>query len=539
VGAEALAPLPERRRRYDFARGVEHFFLDFVARACRDEDAPPCSPVPIRFAPHCRRMSRTISIRQSLFASVIFLLLLTSAAILAVAAFAAIRGAEGLTRSVIDATEDRMSLEMERFLGEVERDLLIARDWAREHALIPTDTGQLNALFRPMIERSPQLSSILLSTSTGAEYMLLQDPGEPSRWVNRIVQRDLWGNRALFRRWDQATGESSESFEELEYDPRLRTYYRTAVQSDSGAVVAWTPPTVFFTTRDPGITAGAWWSNAQGSDTTVIAFDVLLLDLSRITTRASVSENGRAFIIASESPEDPPRIVGLPGSGVEVSDAELRTRLLRDSASLGPDALPNLPNAVELGVASVSRSIAAWEGASRSEDPIRFDVDGDPWWASFRARPLGSHGIWVAVVAPESDFLGNVVALTRQVAVASFLALLVAIILATRMARSYARPLEALAESSTRISNLELDAVPPIRSRLAEIKELADEQERMRVALDSFSRYMPVEIVRRLVAQGKRQRSVASDGSSRSCSRTSRDSRRSPRPTPPRSSPPT
>ena len=93
-------------------------------------------------------MNRTISIRQSLFLSLVFLLLLTSGAILAVAAFAGIRGAEDLTRSVIDATEERMSDELDRFLGEVERDVLIAREWARTRALDPTDLQELDALRR-------------------------------------------------------------------------------------------------------------------------------------------------------------------------------------------------------------------------------------------------------------------------------------------------------------------------------------------------------------------------------------------------------
>ncbi len=448
-----------------------------------------------------------MTIRQSLLLSLTFILTFTSAAILAVAAFVGVRGAEDLTRSVIEATETRLSEEVDRFLEEVERDVLVTLDWMRSNDLGPSDYEYLNRFFQPLIESTPQLSSVLIARSDGSEYSILQDPADPNKWQNRVLRPTDWGDQALLRYWDTRTGAADEQFGNLDYDPRARPYYRVAVTSDSGGVVSWTAPYIFFVTRDPGITGGAYWVTPGSTDTIVVAFNLLLLDLSSITSQASVSENGFAFALSTITTEESARLVGVPGSGTMLSTDEIRRRLLPDSSVVAkPDEVPALPAADRFEPAPLSRAVEMWSSEGRKTGAISYQIDGDRWWASFRAHDLGSHTMWIAVAAPETDFIGDLVALVRQVGLVALLAFVAAVLLATWLAHRFARPLEALAHSSAQITRLDLRSDLPIESRLKEIKGLAEQQERMRVALDSFTRYMPVEIVRRLMERGEAAR---------------------------------
>jgi adenylate cyclase len=446
--------------------------------------------------------ARVLSIRQSLFLSLTLLLLLTSGAILVVAGVGALRGAGALAQSAVDTTEEGLIEDLDRFLGEVERLVLVSRSWLESESLGPEDYARLNRLFQPLIERTPQLSSVLVARSDGSEFSILRDPTRRTVWQNRVVRPSLWGRDALIREWDTSTGETDESFESLDYDPRTRVYYGTAVAESEPGSVAWTPPTIFYVTRDPGITGGTWWSAPDG-DTVVVAFDLLLMDLSRLTSSAEIGSEGVAFALTAAGGEAP-RIVGLPALGADTSDAAIRVRFLTPGRAVPlPDADPVLPEARDLGSPPVAAAVEAWQGAGRVAGPLEFDVDGERWWASFRPRSVGTEALWIVVAAPESDFVGDLVPLARQVVTVAAFALLASLLLATWLARSYARPLEALARSSHRIARLELDEPPGVESRLKEVRGLADEQERMRRALDAFARYMPVELVRRLVSRGE------------------------------------
>ncbi|MEZ6177491.1 MAG: adenylate/guanylate cyclase domain-containing protein [Candidatus Scalinduaceae bacterium] len=71
------------------------------------------------------------------------------------------------------------------------------------------------------------------------------------------------------------------------------------------------------------------------------------------------------------------------------------------------------------------------------------------------------------------------------------------------LAQTYSLPLEKLAEQSNRIRNLDLRSDQQINSRFVEVQQLANAQKRMLFALQSFARYVPVEVVRKLLRQGE------------------------------------
>jgi class 3 adenylate cyclase len=84
--------------------------------------------------------------------------------------------------------------------------------------------------------------------------------------------------------------------------------------------------------------------------------------------------------------------------------------------------------------------------------------------------------------------------------------LLVALVLAFFISRAYSTALARLVDESERIQRLDLTPPPPLETRLREISQLAQAHERMRLALDAFSRYVPTAVVRELLRRGEAAR---------------------------------
>ena len=85
----------------------------------------------------------------------------------------------------------------------------------------------------------------------------------------------------------------------------------------------------------------------------------------------------------------------------------------------------------------------------------------------------------------------------------TLLALGVGTLMAFYLSRSYSEPLQKLVEHSSRLQTLRTDVEVDVKSKISEVRHLAEAQENMRRALDSFARYVPVDVVRELLSRGE------------------------------------
>ena len=445
---------------------------------------------------------RPVTIRQSMLRNFAVLILLTSGTILLATWVAGSAAVEDLSKSLIERTATRTETELDRFFGTVQSNVMIGTDWVRGGILDPTDHEAMNTLFVPILRQYPQLSSMMVATSDGVEYLLLRDPLKPTAWTNRIVQAGTWGRRVFNRRWDTATGEVEEDFSELEYDPRNRIWYREALKAQAGKEVFWTEPVIFFITKDPGITAATHWE-VDGT-TYVVAFDLLLLDISRFTTDLPVSSRGTAFVLVEDTGSDELAVVGLPRDERYDTPAAIREALLFTPLETAvADTAATLPPAAGHSHPAMSAAVSAWAKVGKPETAFRFQAAGEPWWGGFHSYPLGKNTFRIGVVVPEQDFLGDVIRQRNITLAVSLVALAVALAMALAMARTYGRPLESLADSSRRIRGLDLDEHAAVESTLAEITQLAEAQQQMLSTLQSFAKYVPMEVVRELLRRGE------------------------------------
>lgn len=448
---------------------------------------------------------RPTTIRESLLRNLLLLIVLTTGSILVVIAVAGTRTVRDLSASLIEKTADRTEAELVRFFGTVTAVLNISKGWADQGLLDPAAPESLNGLFVPILGQIPQLSSMLVADTSGTEYLVLRDPLRPDRWMNRVIPADDVGGRALLREWNDGTDGVSERSVGSKHDPRSRLWFKGALRTNPDSPVHWTEPVILLTTKDPGITASAQSPDpSRPGRTVVVAFDLLLMDISRYTTRLRVSDKGKVFVLAENPDSGELWVVGLPSDPRFQSDAAIRDALVFVPPNLAvADSSAQLIHADDFPVEPLASAVAAWREQAGTVEPIQVQSAGEDWWVGFRPFPLGRNMFWIGVAVPESDFLTEVHRQRNHVAVVAFLAVLGAIWMAVLLARRYGQPLESLSVASNRIRDLDFDDEPPIESGLVEVNHLADAQRQMGSAVRSFMRYVPVGVVRELMRRGE------------------------------------
>ena len=431
------------------------------------------------------------SIRWSLIRNLFLLIVVLTATILLSTVYTGRRIAHSTSRDLIDDALQSVRSELHRFTDPVQRSLQFGAQLASTGVIDLDDPAGMNAVFMPLVTQIPQISAVNVGDAEGRGYLLLR---MGDRWRNRFVWQERWGRRMEFSEWADGDAEAREwtvenpSDDEF-YDPRTRDWYRMATELEADApapgAVYWTDVYSFFSTGRPGITAMVHVTDAKGRRY-VLAYDLTLTALTEFTRHLDVSANGFAFLLAEDG-----RVLGLPGLPQFESDAAREAAILERPSALG--------------VPVIQDATAAFRRLRSGQPRIfSFSSDGEQWWCDVQPFALGwNRELTIAALVPQEDLVGIIGEQRLLVLGVSLFGFGVATAMAFWLARRYARPLATLAENSHRIGVLELGELDEVETSLREIDQLAIEQDRMRVALDSFARYVPTEIIRELLSRGE------------------------------------
>ena len=259
------------------------------------------------------------------------------------------------------------------------------------------------------------------------------------------------------------------------YDPRERSWYRQAIVSPD---VVWTEPFLFNEGR-LGITAAlAWREPGTGEVRGVFTADYFLEDISAFLAALTMGRTGRTYVLAP--------------SGVLIAGPSLR---------VGDPTDPLL----EAAVGALPRPLSELPPDDTSN--VLFDHEGVRYVAVFQQFSVTGGMRWVtAVIVPESEFLGIVYDNTRSTIVVGSLALLVALGLGYLLAHNIASPLRRISDDLERVGQFKFSLEPSPSSFVKEIAVVSDSVDRMKAGLRSFGHYVPVELVRDMLASGTEAR---------------------------------
>jgi adenylate cyclase len=444
-----------------------------------------------------------VSIRASLLRSLAGLVLLVAVPIFAITSFSSQRSVRDISQRLIDQSSQEADRKLESFFSSIDITVEGASHWWKRNAFNykgKDDLHKLNDIFVPVLDVVPEVTSMMLATDEGWEYLLFRDlrGGDTYEWYNRIVWVDRGpaaGQEAFWTKDLKLLRRGPLPKEAHDYDPRKRNFF---TEPPLGKL-HWTRPYYFGITKDAGITATLKWQDAKSGHTQVVAFDLLLRDLSRFTTQMRPSKNGRVFLMAQDG-----EILGLPANKRWQTEGQIRDALRNPNEKAVTDDHARLLSATDLNLPVEADAVGIWRTRDESNQGMfRFASGGQYWWGDFREVKARNLRLWVAVLVPENDFLAIAKHQRRLVLAVTLTALIIAVFLALWLARRYSKPLEQLAKHSANVRTLNLEDMPPVKSNVAEIQELAEAHAQMMSALGSFSRYVPINLVRELLRRNE------------------------------------
>ncbi|MBP0006060.1 MAG: PDC sensor domain-containing protein, partial [Cyanobacteria bacterium SBC] len=280
-------------------------------------------------------------------------------------------------------------------------------------------------LWRQIQTFDRQVSYIAFSGTDG-EYVGvgLNDEGTPYYHVTeyrgelRRYSADFEGNRGRF-----ITAAPN-------FDPRARNWYtvpQKMQQPTWSEIYLWVDPPVL------AVSLGKPYYNEDGEFAGVLAVDWSLPQLSEFLRTLKIGQSGQVFIVEGTgnlvaSSSDFPPLVMSDGAPQRVRATEFDDLLIRETARY------------------IDRTYQDWSNIPQNQ-PLSWKIDGHRYFAQilpFSDEAAVGLDWFIAIVVPESDFMAQINANTRNTIVLCGVALALAIGLGIVTARWINRPLQRL-----------------------------------------------------------------------------------------------
>ncbi|MEM7697359.1 MAG: adenylate/guanylate cyclase domain-containing protein [Verrucomicrobiota bacterium] len=262
------------------------------------------------------------------------------------------------------------------------------------------------------------------------------------------------------------------------YDARQRPWFQKAVRYSEDGETVWTSPYQFLESETFGITAARAVTSPSGDTIGVLAADIELGRIGTFLDSFPVAEGGGVFL------------------------------LLEDGELVVPNAIRSVAELNEIHRAFRDSDINLSAVRSGETLELEFSDSGIDYIGLFQEIVLpGEIRYFGAVVVPENAYLRTVQRNALLAFITGLVILLLAILLAIRQARKVTRPLSLLGDELEQIGNLRFrDTGLEIRSDIREIALISTALGKMKISLRAFSRYVPRDLVRQLLAQNEEAR---------------------------------
>ncbi|TFG38378.1 MAG: GAF domain-containing protein, partial [Candidatus Aminicenantes bacterium] len=322
---------------------------------------------------------------------------------------------------------------------------------------------------------NPTMSSIFVGSDDG-EFFLVRTVGDRrvaartlesppgSRFAVQSIERDDGQALETVLFFDDALGlVGSRTVGAGDFDPREREWYRLAMESTEQIT---TDFYVFFTTGEVGLTFARQLDGGRG----VVGADLALADLSAALARQRITEDTKIAIFDPAT-----RIIALSTSEMSV-----------------PVQAPSSEEAVTMPLLSglddpVYRELAdALDGEVR-EGRFKIEANDRTWLGSVSAVPTrrGSD-IFLATMIPRDELLSAVDQVRDRSVLLSLAFLLAAVGVVLWVSGNLSAALRNLAREAGEIRRFRLSRPVEVRSRIAEVDDLAITMGVMKTSLQQF-----------------------------------------------------
>ncbi|WP_409321414.1 HD domain-containing phosphohydrolase [Pseudomonas monteilii] len=277
-----------------------------------------------------------------------------------------------------------------------------------------------------------------------------------------LVQRVSRGEGGVvqgeWRYYDQALNLlRAQAKPEYRYDPRTRPWFAEA--SAQPATVL-TPPYVFFTTREIGVTLAQ--RSVDGE--TVIGMDVSVNDLASETQGLRITPGTEIAVL-----DDQGNVVAYP---------DLQRVIVHEGQGV------RLSRLSELDIASLQHLYADLPSGTQAQP---YQVDGQTWYGMrIPLTSLAGQDLQVLIAVPGHELLAGARKVLFEQLLWTLALMAVLLVLGGVLGRRIVRPLKVLAEQVQGLASFDFSREVGVKSQVSEVRELSQVLSRMACTIRGF-----------------------------------------------------
>ena len=420
-----------------------------------------------------------ISIRLSILSIVLVLLLGMSFLIIGINYFVLDSVLIAAANNSLSYASGEVSAQISEFLRPLSDNASTAFQMFSSNAIKPEYSDKFTKFLYSLINDDADISGAYLADVNGNFYWL--NKVDNGNYLEQITLLGRKNNRSIEKLFD-AQGKLL-SAKELPFngkDIRLRLWYQQAKQAKQQVWIVYKFLKAGSQGEPLGITAAIPWYDSRGNLLGVFGADMLIETISKYVSDIKITKNSIVSVVDS--------------SGNLISVHGMNRKLLESK---------ELPKIDFLGIPWLKKSFTIYQ--QNHQSPFIYSV-GDKKYISAYKKIVGIqtvHPWFVSIVTPIDDIIAP---LRKSVLIAMIficMILFLGVVLASILSSSISRPIRRLAQDANLICQLRLVEIKETFSRIVEIAEVEQSFMKMKNALGSFQRYMPVVLVKKLVAGNK------------------------------------
>ncbi len=277
-----------------------------------------------------------------------------------------------------------------RHLQSAENGARLTKGLVETGILSPENTPDFEMYLLEMLKNDGEFSGLVYGDNQGKFLYVTRQPSlHGNNYLTKLISRhDGKKHEEIIQRDENFTIQSRAEIHDG-FDPRTRPWYAAFQQQKE----LWTPPYIFYTSRDPGITVSLPLCNKKGLSFGAFGVDIEINSLSDFLAHRKISGHSFAFIVARD--------------GAMAAHSDINR--IKKFDKMGNPQLVNITDLYDDPVVSALwTKIGTMDNESLLQgSTLDFAVAGKKYLAVVRSFPGNSRWPWLmTVVAPEDDFIG-------------------------------------------------------------------------------------------------------------------------------------
>ncbi|MBS0350463.1 MAG: hypothetical protein JSR33_04600 [Proteobacteria bacterium] len=345
--------------------------------------------------------------------------------------------------------------------------------------LFSANNQQLENYMLRIIQIDPEADSFFIGFKNGDRFLVKRiftekhfanDPNKPLPTGATYIIKITDQTHTPIEEWRYTdknfTTLGTEHFDKPSIISQTRPWYIGALKNSG---VFWTDIYTFLNSNDQGVTASKAIYDANHRLVGVVGMDISFNGLSNFFDQLTIGKYGRAFI------------------------TDINGNILVPQGDFLKQSL--IPSGVIKAAINNYRK--------NNQQNFSFEYKDKRYLSYIGNYQKIFNNPWIIVtIVPFSDFFSDLIQTQLEIILITLIILGLSLSVIHYFSKRISKPIVSLSKEVDKVTNLDLSSHKRIPSYIVEIRIMDASIAAMRAALRSFSRYVPKEIVRQLLAQG-------------------------------------